>query len=330
MMPETGVPAPIATVPPNRGAQPGPPGPESRRGRHAPVARVVLYLAVLLSPYPACGLESTGTEPSEKTRSYLSTLWELDTEARRPKFAIVPHNSSYILPYAYESSPNESAVREAEPGEEVMKSEVKFQISFKTKLWEDVLGREMDLWAGYTQVSFWQFYDFDGSAPFRETDYEPEILLNFRTDLSFLGFRCRTISAGLNHQSNGRSRPLSRSWNRLVANFGFEKGGFVAVLNAWYRIPEKAEEDDNPGIEKYLGYGRLNVACLRHGHRFGISLRNNLRARGNKGSVQVEWSFPLIDRVDGFLQYFNGYGESLLDYNASANRIGIGFRLKEW
>ena len=50
----------------------------------------------------------------------------------------------------------------------------------------------------------------------------------------------------------------------------------------------------------------------------------------NKGALQLEWSFPLIRWVSGYVQYFNGYGESLLDYNASSNRIGIGFILKEW
>jgi phospholipase A1 len=306
------------------------------------IVSVVLFIVLFLSPpgvegsvTPSAREAGEGTGQASKreageARSYLSILWEMDTESRRSRFAIVPHNPNYLLPYSYETSPNESVVREAEPGNEVLKNEVKFQISFKTKLWQDVLGRDMDLWAAYTQVSFWQFYNFAGSAPFRETDYEPEILLNFRTDFPVPGLRCRTISTGLNHQSNGRSEPLSRSWNRVVANFGFEKDDIIVVLNAWYRIPEDEDDDDNPEIVKYLGYGRLNVAYRRQGHRFGLSVRNNLRSRANKGSLQLEWSFPLLERVDGYLQYFNGYGESLLDYNASANRIGIGFLLKDW
>ncbi|MGB7629782.1 MAG: phospholipase A, partial [Candidatus Deferrimicrobium sp.] len=201
---------------------------------------------------------------------------------------------------------------------------------FKTKLWQDVLGRDMDLWIAYTQLSFWQLYDFANSAPFRETDYEPELLLNFRTNYNLLGLRGRYINVGLDHQSNGQSEPLSRSWNRVVANFGFERDRFNAILNTWYRVPENSRDDDNPGIERFLGYGQINVHYLRDGHLVGFFLRNNLRGRGNKGAVQLEYSFPLAKFVGGYIQYFNGYGESLIDYRASANRIGAGFILKEW
>jgi phospholipase A1 len=183
---------------------------------------------------------------------------------------------------------------------------------------------------GYTQRSFWQLYDFADSSPFRETDFEPELLLNFRTDYRLLGLRGRFINVGFNHQSNGRSEPLSRSWNRVVANFGFERDSLVFLLNVWYRIPEDEADDDNPNIEDYLGYGQLNAFYLWHGHRFGLLFRNNLRFDDNRSGLQLSWSFPLLARVSGYVQYFHGYGESLLDYNASANRIGIGFLLKEW
>ncbi len=262
--------------------------------------------------------------------SRLSRLWELDAESRRARFAISPYRASYILPYTYNTHPNEGPVRAAEPDRTIQKQEVKFQISFKTKLWQDVLGADADLWAAYTQLSFWQFYNFADSAPFRETDYEPELLLNLRTDYPVLGFRGRYVNAGINHQSNGRAEPLSRSWNRVVANAGFERGGTVVIVNAWWRIPEGESEDDNPSIERYVGYGQVNVETVWRGHRFGLALRNNLRGRGNKGALQLDWSFPLIRRVSGYVQYFNGYGESLLDYNASANRAGVGFMLREW
>lgn len=278
-----------------------------------------------------CYDERSGRAPAGKdTESYLSKMWDLNTELRHGGFALRPYRFNYILPYTFNATPGKESLQGSGTGGEIQRQEVKFQISFKTRLWQDVLGRDMDLWVAYTQLSFWQLYDFENSAPFRETDYEPELLLNFRTNYNLLGLRGRYINVGLNHQSNGRSEPLSRSWNRVVANFGFERDRFNVILNTWYRIPEDVKDDDNPGMERFLGYGQINVHYIRDGHLVGILVRNNLRGHGNKGAVQLEWCFPLARFLSGYIQYFNGYGESLIDYRASANRIGAGFILKEW
>jgi phospholipase A1 len=188
----------------------------------------------------------------------------------------------------------------------------------------------VDLWFGYTQRSFWQLYNSKDSAPFRETNYEPELLLNFRTDFRILGLTGRFINLGFNHQSNGQSEPLSRSWNRIVANFGFERGRFSLLLKTWYRIPESSKDDDNPNIEKFLGYGELWAYYFLKKHRFGLMLRNNFSFHTNRGALQAEWSFPIYEWMYGYIQYFVGYGESLIDYNHAVNRIGIGFILADW
>ncbi|UCG66979.1 MAG: phospholipase A [Deltaproteobacteria bacterium] len=262
--------------------------------------------------------------------SYLSKLWDLDKESRREKYAITTHRANYILPLTYVDSPNEEAIREASPDKELKNAEIKLQLSFKVQLWEDIFNKNMDLWFGYTQLSFWQFYNFEDSSPFRETNYEPELLLNFRTSYDLLGLKGRFINVGINHQSNGRSEPLSRSWNRVVANFGLERDNLALILNTWLRIPESEDEDDNPDIEDYMGYGHVWLYYLWKDHRFGFMYRNNLHFDENRSTVQVEWSFPLIEHVSGYIQYFYGYGESLLDYNARMSRIGLGFIVKDW
>jgi len=289
-------------------------------------------LAGRKSEEPAPALESGEKPPSEngKRFSYFSHLWELEPETRRGKYSLTPHNSNYILPYSYNSSPNYEAVRAADPEADLKYEEVTFQLSLKVKVWEDIFSQKADLWVAYTQRSFWQFYNFEDSSPFRETNYEPELLLNLRTDYRLLGLRGRFINVGFNHQSNGQSEPLSRSWNRIVANAGFERGNFSLLLKGWYRIPESVENDDNPNIEDYLGYGEVWGFYFWKGNRFGIMLRNNLHFHENHGAVQLEWSFPIVKQVGGYLQYFNGYGESLLDYNHRVNRIGIGFILTDW
>lgn len=260
--------------------------------------------------------------------SYLSQMWELDESKPRGNYVLMAHRSNYLLPFAYNSSPNEEPFRD--DGQDVQETEVTFQISQKVKLWQDIFGKDMDLWLAYTQRSFWQAYNSADSSPFRETNYEPELLLSFRTDFGLLGMKVRTINVGFNHQSNGRSEPLSRSWNRIVGNFGLEKGNFTLLLNTWYRIPESAEKDDNPNIEDYMGYGEIGGYYLSNKHRFGVMLRNNLQSHDNRGALGLEWSFPLVRRVSGYIQYYTGYGESLLDYDHSVNRIGVGVILRDW
>jgi len=271
--------------------------------------------------------------------SVMSRHWELDSLSRKIAPLIRAHRPNYILPLAYNSSPNHDSILDMDRKAIAQNTEAKFQISFKVKLWPDIMDKDVDLWFAYTQLSFWQIYNSTFSSPFRETDYEPELFLNFRTDykpfgLDLFGLRGRIVNIGIDHQSNGRSMPLSRSWNRIVTNLGFEKNNFNLSVKAWYRLPESARDDDNPNIEKYMGYGEIWGTYYWNKHRLGAMLRNNLRAGENKGAAQLDWSFPFPfiknDRFSGYIQYFNGYGESLLDYNANSNRISIGIMLADW
>ncbi len=271
-------------------------------------------------------------EPESEKFSYLTKLWELDKHKPRNIYAIMPYRSTYFLPFSYNSHPNKEPIQQASPGKDVLETEVKFQISLKIKLWQDVLGQDMDLWVGFTQQSYWQLYNIADSAPFRETNYEPELLLNYRTDFDFLGMRGRMVTLGFDHQSNGQSKPLSRSWNRIVGNIGFEKNSLVILLKTWYRLKEDDTEDDNPDIDRYMGYGEVWGYYFWKKNKFGIMVRNNLRLEKNKGALQLEWSFPLplVENISGYIQYFTGYGESLLDYNHSVNRFSLGFMLTDW
>ncbi len=274
---------------------------------------------------PAAALEVP--EPPE---SYLAKQWDLDETGKVWRFTIMPHRDNYILPYSRNRSPNPTPAEGVNAVQNVQKTEVKYQLSLKTKLWPDIFDQPMDLWFGYTQQSYWQLYNLDESSPFRETNYEPELLLNFRTRFNLLGMQVRSINLGLNHQSNGRSEPLSRSWNRLVANAGLERGNFTLLLKSWYRIPESKTDDDNRDIDDYLGPGELWGYYLWHRHRFGVMLRNNFQTHDNRTSVQLDWTLPLTPKTGLYLHYFNGYGENLIDYDQHANRVGAGIILTDW
>jgi len=282
------------------------------------------------------------SEASDEQEDVFSEENALERRARQEGSSVVnlwtitPHKQNYILPGAYNfSTPHEKPWDEA-AGKDVDLNniEVKFQVSFKFMLWEDIFKKRKngDLYLAYTQLAMWQLYNRDISSPFRETNYEPEAFLAFDTAWNIFGFKNRFFVFGISHQSNGREEPLSRSWNRIYANFIMNRGNLVLSVKPWFRIPEDAEDDDNPDIEDYLGYGELRALYRTGDNTFGMMLRNNLKSDNNRGAVQFDWSFPLpgTDRIKGYVQYFNGYGECLLDYNASTSRLGMGFLLTDF
>ena len=137
---------------------------------------------------------------------------------------------------------------------------------------------------------------------------------------------------GLEHESNGKSQPLSRSWNRLYSEFVFEKDNFVFALKPWWRLPEPekrdpldADGDDNPDINHYYGY--FEVGAAHKWKRYEVALMARRNFKHDQGAFELSFTFPMWGRLRGFAQYFNGYGESLIDYNHKQQRFGIGVAL---
>jgi phospholipase A1 len=204
--------------------------------------------------------EAPAPPPPDNTP--FSARWELDAEDKRGTFLIKPYRPTYILLGRITNSANRLP---SSPGPDrsvtepldVSPVEAKYQISFKTKLWEGLFGRHGDLWMGYTQQSSWQVYNKSSSSPFRETNYEPELMAVFRTNLDAgAGFKVKLLSVGFNHQSNGRAEPLSRSWNRLTAQVGIERGDFALVLAPLVSLSREGRQGRQPGHRPLPGLRR--------------------------------------------------------------------------
>ena len=272
----------------------------------------------------------------EATVSLLGKAWELDSGERGHLLRVRPYQPVYVLPLFYSSNANQepsspSADHTVSSPLGLAASEAKLQISLKTKLIEDVVGNNGDLWFGYTQSSRWQVYNGGISRPFRESNHEPELMFVWRTDYDLLGWRGRLLNLSLNHQSNGQSLPLSRSWNRVMLSTSLERDNWTMTFRPWWRVSESAHSDDNPYISNYMGRADLQLVRTSGKHQFSALLRHSLRTGGNShGAVQLDYAFPIAGEMRGHLQWFSGYGESMIDYNHRSNYIGVGVSLVEW
>jgi phospholipase A1 len=245
-------------------------------------------------------------------------------------FVITPHKPNYII-YSYNFKDYQDPTPASQPGDEEFDkaSEVDFQVSIKFPVLRNMFNTRTQLFAAYTNRSFWQVFDRDGSSPFRETDHEPELWLSHRTRWNVLGLTNRLIQAGIVHQSNGNGGEDSRSWNRVYANLIFERGHYYFSVKPWWRLQENKKDDDNPDIEDYMGYFEFQGIYNRNRNNFGLFFRNTLK-EDYRGAVQLDWGFPVYENLRGYVQYFYGYGESLIDYNNKVNKLGIGIKLTDW
>lgn len=268
----------------------------------------------------------------------LSQMYDLDANDPHGILTVREHNPMYLMPVWYNSSPNyapSSPTRGAASQERFSgqkRIETKMQVSFKSKIAEDLFKSRADLWFGYTQKSDWQIYNQGRrSAPFRNTDYEPEIFITqpVKAQLPW-GGRLRMLGVGFAHQSNGQSRPESRSWNKVYAMAGMEWGKLTVIPRVWMRLfDSRGEDNDNPDLTKYLGYGDVKLQYrLNDKHNFSITLRYN--PKSGYGAAEAAYTFPIKGKLQGVVRGFHGYGESLIDYNHKQSGIGFGLMFNGW
>lgn len=302
------------------------------RLRYYGMALLILasQLAMAVEPEPESSEEESGSLVIERI--------ERERAVEDNRAVLLSHKRNYVLPLTYADQPNDDVfdVGSSDFGEDLDNLEIQFQLSLKAPLAEDLLMEGDVLFFGFTVRSFWQAYNQDISAPFRETNYEPEIYWATPVPWEILGGDASFVAVGLSHQSNGRSQLFSRSWNRIYTTLVWERWRYVFALKVWWRIPEDDKDDpldpdgdDNPDIEDFLGNFEFTTAYRKNDQEVSVMLRNNLESEDNRGAIQVDYTFPLHRRFRGYVQFFNGYGESLIDYDAHIERIGIGILLSD-
>lgn len=295
----------------------------------------VLFLILLSVPAAIAEVSSNPTQTTGRNDDSLvsapasTVICSCPTTTQYAKsnlFTLQPYKPVYaIVAYNWTLSNGVSGVQNGE---------MQFQLSFKIPL-ANIPWANGQFAFGYTQVSFWQI--FSNSPYFRETNYAPEFMSYFDYKTTAVGLNNIHTTFGLLHQSNGRGGEEERSWNRVYTEVLLEWDHFFLGLKPWYRIPEQqkssptdARGDDNPDIERYLGYGELTAGYQNKGWSLQLTARNNLLGSQNNGSTQLDLTLPIWHDAKFYIQVFEGYGLDLIDYNRRITHIGCGVLLAKW
>lgn len=284
-----------------------------------------LIIAFIIGP----ALVFSQDNASKKLGTYLTKMWELDPATKRGSFKPSSYKPIYLLPFRWTNNPNRkptsfNSERPSTDFKNFDNVEFNFQISLKSKIIQDAFFGKGDFWVGYTQTAFWQVYNNKISRPFRELNYEPEIIFSMPLNMSIKNFRWKMVNIALNHQSNGKEQETSRSWNRIILTNTFEWRNFVLTTQNWVRFSEEKWQDDNPQIEDYTGRMSIEVAYKSNKHLFWVRHRNNLSFKHNRGSTEFSYVHPISGDLKIMFQVTHGYGDSLIDYNHKQTSVGVG------
>lgn len=204
-------------------------------------------------------------------------------------------------------------------------SDVKFQISVSQRLTKSTLPFNTYLYLTYTQKCFWNV--FEESLPMRDLNFNPGIGI-----AKLLIVKDRLVGKAnllIEHESNGKSGEDSRSWNRITfgANI-FVDPNFMVFGKVWIPI---IDGENNKDLLDYCGIYQVGMSMRSRNERFGAAVILTKRRGWNLNyNTILELNYKIFPKENQylFLQYYNGYGEGLLDYNKFHSRLRIGLVIK--
>lgn len=203
-------------------------------------------------------------------------------------------------------------------------SNVKFQISISQRLTKSQLPFDTYLFVAYTQKNIWNV--LQESMPMHDMNFNPGIGLGH-----LIVHKNKYIGKAyfmIEHESNGKDSTLSRSWNKvtLAAALMINKN-FELQLKAWVPI---IDSGNNKDILTYNGLGQTALNYMTDNGRLRLATIVTWRKKFMRFNTQWEISYKLSRKENQFLflQYYNGYGENLLDYNKFKSIVRIGFVIK--
>lgn len=204
-------------------------------------------------------------------------------------------------------------------------SDVKFQISISQRLTKSTLPWNTYLFLAYSQKVVWDV--FKKSMPMRDLNFNPGIGIAkplFSKD-RYIG----KASLMIEHESNGRDSTNSRSWNKISL-------GATIMIDQWIMVHGKVwipivDGENNRDILKYSGIWQSGVVVNTTDKKFswGVTLVKRQGWNLNFNTIfDFCWRVHKQSNQYFYVQYYNGYGECLLDYNKFRSRIRVGIIIK--
>lgn len=202
---------------------------------------------------------------------------------------------------------------------------VKFQISIAQRLTRTTLPWGTYLYLFYSQKCFWNV--LENSMPMTDLNFNPGIGL---TKPLFVKNRyIGKLTFLIEHESNGRDSTASRSWNKiaLAANVMLTNN---LMVHGKIFIPI-VDGENNCDIIHYTGFWQAGAQILSNDRRWmgGITVmkRNQWNLNAN---VIVDVAYRLFNNANQyiFMQYYNGYGEGLLEYNKFHSQLRVGILIR--
>ncbi|MBO5269130.1 MAG: phospholipase A [Muribaculaceae bacterium] len=202
---------------------------------------------------------------------------------------------------------------------------IKFQISVAQRLTNATLPWGTYLYLFYSQKCFWNV--LENSMPMTDLNFNPGIGL---TKPLFVKNRyVGKVSLIVEHESNGRDSIWSRSWNKvsLAANIIIDPNLSVAG-KVWIPI---VDGENNRDILRYSGIYQMSVQAMSNNRKFSGALTLVKRKGWNLNYntiLELAYRFSKQSNQFFFLQYYNGYGEGLLDYKVWKSQVRVGIVIK--
>lgn len=232
--------------------------------------------------------------------------------------SILPSFSTYKDNYFITGAPLNTGISEET-------ADVKYQISFKQLLTRYNLPLNSALVLTYSQKAFWNVYEF--SSPFQEINFNPGIGLAIPV-FNKTGHLSDVVELKVEHESNGRDSIYSRSWNKVSLGYHTALNDRTLLsVNAWIPFGYKT---DNRDLIDYVGYAEVNLSYDIKPEKLILDLALKKGTKDWKGSARTRLFYRISSNTNQFLmlEWYNGYGESLIDFRQHENMLRFGYVIR--